>query len=285
MITGKIGKSINLNGSLINLSEPLVMGIINVTPDSFYEKSRVQTSDNILAIVENMIFEGANIIDIGAVSSRPGAKLINENEEIDRLFPLLESIRMHFPDIYLSVDTFRASVARKAVENYKVAIINDISGGLLDAAMLETIGQLKVVYILMHMRGTPENMQQHTQYNNILHELFLYFSGQLHKARSFGINDIIIDPGFGFGKTLEQNYFILNNLRELEIFNVPVLVGVSRKSMIYKLLNTIPEQSLQGTTALHMAALINGARILRVHDVKPAVEVVKLYKQLINKEI
>lgn len=268
---------INVNGKLMDLSYPRIMGILNVTPDSFYAGSRKQTENDILQRVRQIIEEGGDIIDLGAYSSRPGADHISVEEESDRLRRALTVINREFPDLVLSVDTFRSEVARMCVEEYGVSIINDISSGSMDSDMFGTVAGLGVPYIMMHMQGTPQNMQMNPKYDNVLKEVLYYFSEKVQKMRDLGAKDIIIDPGFGFGKTLEHNYELMNHMEELGIFGLPVLVGISRKSMIYRLLDTTPDESLNGTTALNMAALMKGADILRVHDVKEAVETVRIY--------
>ncbi|MGC8823329.1 MAG: dihydropteroate synthase [Bacteroidales bacterium] len=273
---------INIRGNLYDMSIPRVMGIINVTPDSFYSGSRYTDAAAIAGAVEEMIAEGADMIDIGAFSSRPGALTVSETEEKDRLGMALENIRQRFPDVILSLDTFRASIAEWAVKNYGVDLINDISGGRADKNMYDTIARLQVPYVMMHMRGTPADMQNRAKYQNVTQEVIYELSECLHHARYAGINDIIIDPGFGFAKTLEQNYELLASLDALKIMNVPILVGISRKSMIYKLLNTQPDGALNGTTALHMVALMKGATILRVHDVWAAKEAIKIFEALMN---
>jgi len=271
---------INVNGRLMDLSEPQVMGILNVTPDSFYAGSRSETEKDIVQRLHQIIDEGASIIDIGGYSSRPNAEHISAEEEMNRLRNGLEIIRKHSPNAVVSVDTFRADVAKMCVEEYSVAIINDISAGQMDEQMFPTIAKLGVPYIIMHMKGTPQNMQVSPKYDHFLKEIFYYFSEKVQKLRDLGVKDIIIDPGFGFGKTLEHNYELMNHLEEFSLFELPLLVGVSRKSMIYKLLETTPEEALNGTTALHTIALLKGANILRVHDVKEAVESIKIVQKM-----
>lgn len=271
---------INANGRLMDLSEPQVMGILNVTPDSFYAGSRGVTERYILDRLEQITDEEASIVDIGAYSSRPGAQEVSVEEEMERLRAGLEVIREHRPDAIVSVDTFRADVAKMCVEEYGVAIINDISAGNMDASMFRTVAQLGVPYIIMHMQGTPQNMQTNPHYDNLLKEVFLYFAERVQKLRDLGVKDIIIDPGFGFGKTLEHNYELMNHLDEFRIFELPLLVGISRKSMIYKLLGTTPEEALNGTTVLNTLALMKGANILRVHDVKAAKEAITLVEKM-----
>lgn len=272
----RIARYINVNGRLMDLSCPQVMGILNVTPDSFYAGSRKQTEEEIAARAQQILAEGGSIIDIGAYSSRPNAEHISAEEEMKRLRNGLEIIGREYPDAVLSVDTFRADVARMCVEEYGVAIVNDIAAGNMDSEMFSTIARLGVPYIMMHMQGTPQNMQQHPHYEDVLREVLYYFSEKVQRLRDMGVKDIILDPGFGFGKTIEHNYELLNQMEEFAIFELPLLVGVSRKSMIYKLLGITPEEALNGTTVLHTIALMKGANILRVHDVKEAVEAVRL---------
>lgn len=272
----RIARYINVNGRLMDLSCPQVMGILNVTPDSFYAGSRKQTEEEIAARAQQILAEGGSIIDIGAYSSRPNAEHISAEEEMKRLRNGLEIIGREHPDAILSVDTFRADVARMCVEEYGVAIVNDIAAGNMDSEMFSTIARLGVPYIMMHMQGTPQNMQQHPHYEDVLREVLYYFSEKVQRLRDMGVKDIILDPGFGFGKTIEHNYELLNKMEEFAIFELPLLVGVSRKSMIYKLLGITPEEALNGTTVLHTIALMKGANILRVHDVKEAVEAVRL---------
>lgn len=271
---------INVNGRLLDLTQPRVMGILNVTPDSFYADSRQQTEQEIVRRVDQILAEGGDMIDIDAYSSRPQADHISPEEEMRRLRTGLEIIRRHHPDSIVSVDTFRADVARMCVEEYGVDMINDIAAGEMDAQMFATVAQLQVPYIIMHMQGTPQNMQLHPHYDNLLKEIFLYFSRKIQQLRDLGVKDILLDPGFGFGKTLEHNYQLMNHLEEFRLFELPLLVGVSRKSMIYRLLGGTPDDALNGTTVLHTLALQKGAHILRVHDVKAAVEVVKIVQAL-----
>ena len=276
----KTPRYINVNGRLMDLSEPQVMGILNVTPDSFYAGSRMETGKDIINRLHQITSEGASILDIGAYSSRPDAEHISTEEEMNRLRTGLDLVRKHQPEAVVSVDTFRADVAKMCVEEFGAAMINDISAGQLDAAMFGTIAQLGVPYIMMHMQGTPQNMQMNPHYDNLLKEVFLYFAERVQKLRDLGAKDIIIDPGFGFGKTLEHNYELMNHLDEFRIFELPLLVGISRKSMIYKLLGTTPEEALNGTTVLNTLALMKGANILRVHDVKAAKEAVTLVEKM-----
>ncbi|MDE5676664.1 dihydropteroate synthase [Phocaeicola sp.] len=272
----KTTKYINVNGKLMDLSQPQVMGILNVTPDSFYAGSRQQTEEEIINRASQMMEEGATIIDIGAYSSRPNAEHISPQEEMRRLRMGLEIINRHHPGCVVSVDTFRADVARMCVEEYGVAIINDIAAGEMDSQMFDTIARLGVPYIIMHMQGTPQNMQMNPHYDNLLKEVFFYFSEKVQRLHDLGVKDIILDPGFGFGKTLEHNYQLMNHLEEFSLFELPLLVGISRKSMIYKLLEGNPDEALNGTTILNTIALQKGADILRVHDVKAAMEAVKI---------
>ncbi|RGN51237.1 MULTISPECIES: dihydropteroate synthase [unclassified Bacteroides] len=273
-------KYINVNGRLMDLSEAQVMGILNITPDSFYANSRKQTEEEIILRVRQIIDEGASIIDIGAYSSRPNAENITPAEELKRLRFGLEIIHRIAPDAVISVDTFRAEIAEACVEEYGVAIINDIAAGEMDAKMFETVARLNVPYIMMHMQGTPQDMQLTPHYENVVKEVFMYFAEKVDKLRSLGVKDIILDPGFGFGKTLEHNYELLNYLDDFKIFELPLLVGVSRKSMIYRLLGTTPDEALNGTSILNTIALMKGANILRVHDVKEAVETVRIVKTM-----
>ncbi|MDE5703087.1 MAG: dihydropteroate synthase [Bacteroides sp.] len=273
-------KYINVNGSLLDLSVPRVMGILNVTPDSFYAGSRMQTEAEIAARVRQIVDEGAAIIDIGAYSSRPNAEDVSPREEMDRLRMGLDILRKIHPEAIVSVDTFRADVARMCVEEYGVAIINDIAAGEMDVEMFRTVAELNVPYIMMHMQGTPQNMQQNPHYDNLLKEVFMYFARKVRQLRDLGVKDIILDPGFGFGKTVEHNYELLSHLEEFRLFELPLLAGVSRKSMIYRLLGTTPQESLNGTTVLDTICLLKGADILRVHDVREAVETVKIVEAM-----
>ncbi|MDG2415437.1 MAG: dihydropteroate synthase [Flavobacteriaceae bacterium] len=273
--------SLNCKGDLIFLDTPKIMGVLNITPDSFYDGGRYKAEDQVLAQVEKMMSEGATFIDIGAYSSRPGAAEVSEEEEAKRLYPILQAILKRFPEGLLSIDTFRSSIAKNAIE-MGAALINDISAGQLDPEMIPTLGKLGVPYIMMHMRSTPKDMQEHTQYEHLLQEIISYFSEKIDRAKKHNITDIIIDPGYGFAKTTQQNFELLRESALLNTFGVPVLTGVSRKSMIYKTLNTTAQDALNGTTALHMQALINGSSILRVHDVAAAKECVLLYEALQN---
>ena len=273
-------KYINVNGSLLDLSVPCVMGILNITPDSFYAGSRMQTEAEITARAQQILDEGAGIIDIGAYSSRPNAENVSAHEEMERLRMGLEILRKTHPGAVISVDTFRADVARMCVEEYGVAIINDIAAGEMDTDMFRTVAELNVPYIMMHMQGTPQNMQKHPHYDNLLKEVFLYFAQKVQQLRDLGMKDIILDPGFGFGKTVEHNYELLAHLEEFRVFELPLLVGVSRKSMIYRLLGGTPRDALNGTTVLDTICLLKGADILRVHDVREAVETVKIVEAM-----
>ena len=271
--------TINCNSRLIDLNLPKVMGILNVTPNSFYDGGKQNEINSIMHQVDKMLSEGADFIDIGAYSSKPSAEFVSEEEEIKRLVPIIKELVDHFPSIVLSVDTFRANVAKVAVE-HGAGIINDISAGLLDEKMLETVADLKVPYIMMHMRGNPQTMQSLTNYEDIVKEMIFYFSERIQKARSYGISDIVIDPGFGFAKTLEQNYEVLHKMELFSMLELPLLAGISRKSMIYKVLENSPQEALNGTSVLNTIALQKGAKILRVHDVKEAVECIKLVSKL-----
>lgn len=273
--------TINCKGTLVDLSTPKVMGIVNVTPDSFFDGGKLTNSDEIVSQVDKMLHDGATFIDLGGYSSKPGAEFVSETEELNRVIPIVKLLIEKFPDILLSIDTFRSEVAKQAVEN-GAAIINDISAGLLDEKMLETVAKLQIPYIMMHMKGTPQTMQSLANYDDLLKEMNYYFSERIAKARSFGLNDIIIDPGFGFAKTIEHNYELLQNLDLLQFHELPILAGISRKSMIYKALDISPQEALNGTTFLHAFCLQKGANILRVHDVKEAVECVKLMYRLGN---
>lgn len=274
--------TINCKGRLVDLSSPKVMGILNTTPDSFFDGGSYLSTDSVLKRAEAILSEGADFIDLGGYSSRPGADFVSEEEETRRVVPAIEAILSKFPDALISVDTFRAGVARASVAA-GAAIINDISAGHLDENMITTVADLKVPYILMHMKGTPETMQQFTEYDDLFRDIFLYFSERIGKCRELGTSDLIIDPGFGFSKTINQNYQLLHNLDKFEIFQLPVLAGISRKSMIYKFLGNKAEEALNGTSVLNTIALSRGANILRVHDVKEAVECVRLYNQVIGK--
>lgn len=272
--------SININGSLFGLTTPLVMGILNVTPDSFYSDSRKFSEEEIEKRILQIINEGASVIDIGAYSSRPNAQDVPIEEEMARLRRGLEIINKVAPNVAVSVDTFRADVASMCVEEYGVAIINDISGGELDKDMFHRVAKLHVPYILMHMKGTPQTMQLMPHYEDLIREMLFYFSVRTQQLKELGVKDIIIDPGFGFAKTLEHNYELMGHLEDFKVFEMPILVGISRKSMIYRLLGNTPAEALNGTTVLNTIALMKGADILRVHDVRQAVEAIKLVEKM-----
>jgi dihydropteroate synthase len=272
--------TINCKGSLVDLSSPKVMGILNITPDSFYDGGKYKSESDMLQQTEKMLTEGAAFIDIGAYSSRPGANHISEEEELQRILPVINLLIKEFPDILISVDTFRSGIAKQTIES-GAAIINDISGGSMDDDMFKTVAQLKVPYILMHMLGTPQSMQLNPTYNNVTTELIYFFSEQISKLHQLQLNDIIIDVGFGFGKTIEHNYELLKNLALFKELDVPVLAGISRKSMLYKTLDITAQEALNATTSANTIALLNGANILRVHDVKEAYEAIKIVNQLV----
>ncbi len=275
-----MNKLINVNGQLMDFERPRVMGILNVTPDSFYAGSRQQTAEDITRRVHQIIEEGGDIIDIGAYSSRPFAEDVSSEEEMRRLRQGLEIVRKVAPEAIISVDTFRSDVARMCVEEFNVAIINDISGGEMDQHMFATIAELQVPYILMHMKGTPQDMQVNPDYEHLLKEVLYYFSKKVAQLHDLGVKDIILDPGFGFGKTIDDNYLLLEHLDDFQILELPILVGVSRKSMIYKVLGITPEDALNGTTALNTIALMKGADLLRVHDVREATEVINIVEKI-----
>ena len=286
LITQSAGKfikrknSINIGGELLDLSTPCIMGIINVTPDSFYDGDTLKTEIDMLERVEQMVAEGAGIIDVGSVSTRPGAELISTKQELERLLPAVKAIRKHFPEVPLSVDTFRSWVAIRVLDEIGPIIVNDISGGSLDAKMFETIGKMQVPYILTHIQGTPQNMQVNPVYQDVVRDVSAELSESVRKLTRLGVNDILIDPGFGFGKAMDHNYQLLNRLDSFKVFQLPVVVGLSRKSMVWRVLETDPTDALNGTTALNAMALLGGADVLRVHDVKPAVETLRLFLQL-----
>ena len=271
--------TINCNGNLIDLSIPKVMGILNVTPDSFYDGGRFSTDAVILNQVEKMLTDGADFIDVGGQTTKPTADLISVDEELKRVIPVVDLILKNFPEALLSIDTFYAKVAEESIHN-GASMINDVSAGNLDEKMLATVAKLQVPYIMMHMRGTPQTMQQLTDYEDLIKNVLFYFSEKIALARSLGIHDLIVDPGFGFAKTLEQNFELFSGLELFQMLELPILIGISRKSMIYKTLGTTPEYSLNGTTVLHTLALTKGVRILRVHDVKEAAECVRLFGKL-----
>lgn len=271
--------TLNCKGQLIDLKTPKIMGILNVTPDSFYDGGRFKNEEDVLIQVEKLLKEGATFIDIGAYSSRPGADFVSKEEELKRLIPIITSVVNNFPKSLISVDSFRSDVIKTAVEA-GAAMVNDISGGQQDPLMFETVGALGVPYIMMHMRGTPKTMQQMTEYSDVIKEVYTYFSERIELARTHQIKDIILDLGFGFSKTLEQNFKLLEMLDYYKNLNLPILAGISRKSMVYKTLNTNANQALNGSTALHMVALQKGAKLLRVHDVKEAMECIQLHEAL-----
>lgn len=272
--------TLNLRGKLYSLCEPKIMGILNVTPDSFYAESRTSDEEHIAARVQQLMDDGADMIDIGGYSSRPGADDVSPEEERNRLRRGLRVVRRLYPEVPISVDTFRADVARMCVEEEGADIINDISGGMMDRQMFRTVARLGVPYILMHMQGTPDTMQQAPHYDNLRREVMLYFAERIDRLCQMGAKDIIVDPGFGFGKTLEHNYELFHHLDDFNLFNLPLLVGISRKSMIYKLLGGTPQTSLNGTTVLNTIALMKGVHILRVHDVKEAVEAKRIVMKM-----
>ncbi len=271
--------TINCKGELVDLKTPKVMGILNLTPDSFFDGGKYKEEASILHQVEYMLNHGATFIDMGAYSSRPGAEHVLEDEELTRMIPVIDLILKKFPDTLISVDTFRSKVAEESIE-HGAAIINDIAAGNLDEAMFETVAKYQVPYIMMHMKGTPQSMQKEAEYENLINDLRFYFSEKIKETTSKKINDVIIDPGFGFAKTTGQNYTLLNHLDMFQTFGLPILIGLSRKSMIYKLLESSPKEALNGTTALHTIALLKGANIIRAHDVKEASECVKLVEAL-----
>lgn len=275
-------RTLNIKGELWPLSEPVVMGILNVTPDSFYAGSRKQSEREICTRVEEILEQGGRIIDVGGYSSRPDAADVPEETEMARLVQALSVCRDRYPGVPVSVDTFRAGVARRCVEEYGAALINDISGGEMDPAMFETVAALKVPYVLMHMRGTPATMDRFTDYADLLDEVMLYFSRKVRELHRLGVSDVILDPGFGFSKTLDQNYRLMSRLAEFEVFGLPLLAGVSRKRMVYRLLGCTADEALNGTTVLNTVALLGGADILRVHDVRAAAEAVKIVAKLKN---
>lgn len=271
--------TININGDLVDCNEPKVAGILNVTPDSFFDGGRYSTIDKALKQTEKLIDEGADFIDIGGQSTRPDSEFLSDETELSIVIPVIKAIKKEFPRVKLSIDTFWSKVAIESV-NEGVGMINDISGGTLDNKMFETMGKLNVPYVLMHMRGTPQTMGNYTDYENIITDINYYFSKKISELRKFGVNDILLDPGFGFSKTLQQNYDLLKNIDKFKIFNLPLYIGISRKSMIYKCLETSAEDALIGTSALNLYALQKGAHILRVHDVKEAKQMIKLWKML-----
>jgi dihydropteroate synthase len=286
LITQSAGKflkrknSISLGGELIEFSNPVVMGIINVTPDSFYDGGKLEDEKVLLAAVEKMVFNGATFIDVGAVSTKPGSAMVSTKDELGRLLPAVHAIRKNFPEIHLSIDTFRSWVAVRVIDEIGPIIVNDISGGTLDSKMFETMGKMNVPYILTHIQGTPRTMQEDPQYEDVVKDVSNWLSDRVKKLTKLGVKDVIIDPGFGFGKNIQHNYDLLNRLDSFKVFQLPVMVGLSRKSMIWKLLNCSPKEALNGTSVLNNMALLGGADILRVHDVKEAMETIKIYEAL-----
>ncbi len=286
LITQSAGKflkrknDITVGKETIDFTLPVVMGIVNVTPDSFYDGGKMQDENVLLSSVEKMVADGVSVLDIGAVSTRPGATMISTKTELDRLLPAVNAIRKSFPNMPISVDTFRSWVAVRVIDEIGPIIVNDISGGTMDSKMFETIGKLDVPYILSHIQGTPQTMQEEPSYNDVVKEISTYFSDRVKRLTKLGVNSIIIDPGFGFGKNLNHNFELLNRLDSFKVFQLPVMVGLSRKSMIWKALEITPETALNGTTVANTMALLGGADILRVHDVKEAVEAVKIFSEI-----
>jgi dihydropteroate synthase len=271
--------TINCKGTLIDLTAPKVMGILNITPDSFYDGGKYKNESEILNQVEKMLLDGATFIDVGAYSSRPGAQHISEEEELKRSIPVIRLLLQHFPEIIISVDTFRSKVAKETI-HAGAALINDISGGKMDAQMFATVANLQVPYILMHMLGTPQNMQRNPVYSDVTKEIISFFAAQIHQLHQLKLNDVLIDVGFGFGKTIDHNFELLKNLALFKSLDVPILTGISRKSMLYKTLDISAQEALNATTSANTIALLNGASILRVHDVKEAVEAVKIVQKI-----
>lgn len=271
--------TINCKGNLINLSSPKVMGILNITPDSFFDGGHYKNEAEILSQTEKMLSEGATFIDVGAYSSRPGATHVSEEEELQRIVPVINLLIKNFPEIIISVDTFRSKIAEETI-NSGAAIVNDISGGKMDKNMFETVANLQIPYVLMHMLGTPQNMQKNPIYKDVTQDIISFFAEQIHKLHQLKLNDIIIDVGFGFGKTTTHNFDILKNLSLFKNLDAPILAGISRKSMLYKTLDISAQEALNATTSANTIALLNGANILRVHDVKEALEAIKIVEQL-----
>ena len=272
--------TININGRILDLTQPVVMGIINVTPDSFFDGGKYKTEKKVVKRAEEILEQGGTVIDIGAVSTQPGQEGISTKDEIDRLLPAVKAVKKAFPNAFVSIDTYRSWVALKVIEDCGPCIVNDVSGGNFDPHMFDTVGKLGVPYILMHMQGTPLKMQESPVYEDIIREISLFFTDCVKKLTKAGVKDVIIDPGFGFGKTLDHNYELLNRLDSFKVFQLPLMVGVSRKSMIYKLLGTNPEEALNGTSIVNTLALMGGADILRVHDVREAVEAVRILNMI-----
>lgn len=276
--------TLNIRGELFTIDEPKVMGVLNITPDSFYDGGKYKNEKKIIFQVEHFISEGASFIDIGAYSSRPGATHISEEDELKRLIPVITVLQKQFPDSIFSVDTFRSGIARIMVKDFGVDMINDVSAGNMDPKMFDTMAELNVPYIIMHMQGTPQNMQNNPVYDNVTKDIITFFAEKIQALKLLGIIDVIIDPGFGFGKTIDHNYELLHHLDEFKIFGLPILVGLSRKSMIWRLLDSSPQEALNGTTVLNTIALMKGANIIRAHDVKEAVETIKIVRKLIHTE-
>ncbi len=273
-------RSLNCRGKLLGLEQPRIMGILNITPDSFYDGGQYEDPSNALQQARKMIAEGMDILDIGAASSRPGAPLSSAEEEIVRLRPVISLIRKEFPDLIISIDTYHASVASEMVSSYGADMVNDISAGEIDPEMFSTIAQLNVPYIIMHMKGIPGNMQDKPEYSNVTDEVIRFFSEKINQLHRTGISDVLIDPGFGFGKTMDHNYSIMRQLSAFNMFELPIVIGISRKSMIYKLLDTTRDDCLNGTTAAHMILLERGVNIVRVHDVKAASEAIRIFNKV-----
>lgn len=286
LITQSAGKflkrknSISIGDEIIDFTLPIAMGVVNVTPDSFYDGGKMQDEKVLLSSVEKMVEEGVSILDVGAVSTKPGAELISTKIELERLLPAVHAIRKNFPKIPISIDTFRSWVAVRVIDEIGPILVNDISGGTLDSKMFETIGKLDVPYILSHIQGTPKDMQEDARYDDVIKEISGYFSDKVKRLTKFGVKNIILDPGFGFGKNLNHNFELLNRLDSFKVFQLPVMVGLSRKSMIWKALEITPETALNGTTVANTMALMGGADILRVHDVKEAVEAIKIFSEV-----
>ncbi|MBL7971053.1 MAG: dihydropteroate synthase, partial [Prolixibacteraceae bacterium] len=272
--------TISLNGQILDLAQPVVMGILNVTPDSFFDGGRYKTEKKVIKRAEEILEQGGTVIDIGAVSTQPGTEGITTKEEIERILPAVKAVRKAFPQAFISIDTYRSWVALKVIEDCGPCIVNDVSGGNFDVHMFDTIGKLGVPYILMHMQGTPLKMQENPEYGDIIRDISMFFTDRVKKLNKAGVRDVIIDPGFGFGKNMEHNYELLNRLDSFKVFQLPLLVGVSRKSMIYKLLGSNPEAALNGTSVVNALALMGGADILRVHDVREAVEAVRILNMI-----
>ncbi len=272
--------TVNLDGRILDLSQPVVMGIINVTPDSFFDGGKYKTEKKVVKRAEEILEQGGTVIDIGAVSTKPGMEGISTKDEIDRLLPAVRAVKRAFPKAFISIDTYRSWVALKVIEECGPCMVNDVSGGNFDANMFDTIGKLGVPYVLMHMLGTPLKMQDNPEYEDIIREISLFFTDRVKKLTKAGVKDVIMDPGFGFGKTLDHNYELLNRLDSFKVFQLPLMVGVSRKSMIHKLLKSNPEEALNGTSVVNTLALMGGADILRVHDVREAVEAVQIMNRI-----